>query len=65
MFIFRLFLEQEFDQHRHDVDLPIEQKNKLGESFLSLQQSRESERLSVSEDSSHMVLQLLIMSLHC
>lgn len=51
----RLFLQQEFDQYRRDVDLLIEEKTDLGESFLNLQQSRESERLSVLEDSSHEV----------
>ena len=51
----RLFLQQEFDQYRRDVDLLIEEKTDLGESFLNLQQSRESERLSVLEDSSHKV----------
>jgi len=43
---FPLFLQQEFDQYRHDVDQLIEEKNKLGESFLSLQQSWKSKILS-------------------
>ena len=32
----RLFLQQEFNQYRHDVNLLMEEKTELGERFLNL-----------------------------
>ena len=52
-----LFRQQEFQRYRQDIDLLIEEKNDLGESFLS-QQSFQSDRFSdsMSEKSSHVVI---------
>lgn len=51
---FVLLRQQEFQQYRQDIDLLIEEKNDLGQSFLSQQSDRLSD--SMSEKSSHVVI---------
>ena len=65
--MFRLFLQQEFQQFRSDVDLIVEEKNELGESFLNhqIESGRQSPgSFTISEESSpaspsHKVLLLI------